>query len=812
VNSIANDIRFGIRMLWKHRLASLVCIIALGLGMGSTAAIFSVAEAFLLHPVPIADVSRIVALVDTRPQENVLMNAVAPATYLEWQEQAKSFDQIGAYNWDEVNFTGDSAPQRVYGFDVTANFFSLLGVQPAFGRGFLPEEGEAGKNQVIVLGNALWQGRFASDPAILGKNVKVNGETFTVVGVMGKGFTFPQPVEAWMPMVLSDKERFNRDSRYLWVLGRLRSGVSQSQASAEMAALTQRQAHEFPETYKGWHLNVMPLREFASGNLTRQYIILLLGAVAFVLLIACADVANVQFARITGRQKELAVRSALGAGRIRIMRQLLIESILLSLGGAVVGLFFARWQVALILMNMPADVARFIAGWYTISLDAGAFACTLCLAVASGIISGIAPALLTSRINIGETLKESGRGSSGGRARHRLRSALVVAEVALSLVLLVGAGLLIKGFHALLTVHNTSHPETLLSLSLELPELKYQETASRLSFYQRLLDRLSAIPHVQSAALVSAVPYADGGGIGTQTLSIEGRTPAEHQDLPIAIIETISPNYFGMMNIALRDGRLFTGSDGSSTQPVAVISASLAGRYFPGLNPLGRKLKVGLADSPNSWLTIAGIVDDVHYNWIEKDYVPTLYCLYQQTPRLNSSILIRTEGAPLSLLSSVRAEIATVDPDLPIFDAKPLDQLITQSILGIAYVAVMMGGIGIIALVLASIGVYGVMSYSVSERTHEIGIRMAMGASINQIQRLVVGNGMLLTIIGIAIGLPIAFAMALGLSSLVFGVSANDPVSFVGLPLLLAAVALLASYIPARRVLRVDPLTALRYE
>jgi putative ABC transport system permease protein len=812
MNTLMNDIRFGLRMLWKHRLASLVCVIALGLGMGATAAIFSMAEAFLLHPVPIPDVSRIVALVDTRPQENVLMNAVAPASYLDWQQQARSFEKMGAYRWDEVNFSGDGTPQRVEGFDVSPNFFALLGVQPALGRAFLPEEGELGKNQVLILGNALWQGRFASDPAILGKTVKVNGKAFTIVGVMGKGFTFPQPVEAWMPMALTDKEKFERESRYIWAFGRLRPGVTGAQAAAEMATITQRQAREFPATYKGWQLRVMPLREFASGNLTRQYTILLLGAVAFVLLIACADVANVQFARITGRQKELAVRAALGAGRTRIVRQLLVESILLSLAGAVFGLAFARWQLAVMMLNMPPEVAKYIAGWYTIHLDAGAFAFTLCLAVMSGIISGIAPALLTSRTNVSETLKESGRGSSTGRARHRLRSALVIAEVALSLVLLVGAGLLVKGFHALLTVNGASHPETLLSLSLELPELKYKQPATRLSFQERVLQRLSAIPHVQTAALVTAVPYADGGGIDSRTISIEGHTAAEQEDKLSAIIETISPNYFGLMNIGLRDGRLLSDSDGESTQPVAVISTSLASRYFPGLNPLGRKLKVGPADGPESWLTITGVVDDVHYNWIDKNYIPTLYCLYRQSPRLNTSILLRTDGGPLSLLPAVRAEIAAVDPDLPIFDAKPLDQLISQSILGIAYVAAMMGGIGIIALVLASVGVYGVMSYSVSERTHEIGIRLAMGASGSQIQRLVVGNGMLLTVVGIAIGMPIALVMAFGLSSLLFGVTANDPVSFVGLPLLLATVALLASYIPARRVMRVDPLVALRYE
>jgi putative ABC transport system permease protein len=812
VNSIANDIRFGVRMLWKHRLASVVCIIALGLGMGATAAIFSMAEAFLLHPIPIPDVSRIVALVDTRPQDNVLMNSVAPATYLEWQQQATSFEETGAYRWDQVNLTGDGTPQRIIGFDVTSNFFALLGVHPALGRGFLPEEDAPGKNQVLIVSYGLWQRRYASDPAILGKYVRVDGKSFTIVGVMGKGFNFPAASEAWMPMSLTDKEKFDRESRYMWIFGRLKPGVTVSKAAAEMATLTQRQAREFPDVYKGWQLHVMPLREYAAGNLTPQYTVLLLCAVLFVLLIACADVANVQFARVTGRQKELAVRTALGAGRLRIVRQLLIESVLLSCCGAAFGLLFARWQLAVMMQHMPPEVARFVAGWYTIHLDAGAFAFTLGLAVLSGIISGIAPALLTSRANVGETLKESGRGSSAGRSRHRLRSALVVAEVALSVVLLVGAGLLVKGFHALLTVHGASHPETLLSLSLELPELKYQESAARLSFQERLLERLSAIPQVKSAALVTAVPYADGGGIDQQNISIEGRTPAEHEDSPAAIVETISPNYFALMNIGLRDGRVFASSDGESTQPVAVISASLATRYFPGLNPLGRKLKVGAVDNPNSWLTIAGIVDDVHYNWIDKNYLPTLYRLYRQSPRYATSVLLRTEGSPTSFLPAVRAEIAAIDPDLPIFDTKPLDQLITQSIIGFAYVAALMGGIGIIALVLASVGVYGVMSYSVSERTHEIGIRMAMGASGNQIQRLIIGNGMLLTVIGIVVGLPIALVMAFGLSSIIFGVSPNDPASFVGLPLLLASVALLASYIPARRVLRVDPLVALRYE
>jgi putative ABC transport system permease protein len=812
MNSLMNDIRFGFRMLWKHKMASLVCAIALGLGIGSTAAMFSMAEAFLLHPVPLKDAGRIVAISNFQPQESAFMIPVSPATYLDWRAQSTSFEQLGASEWNEINLTGDRQPQRITGFDVSANFFELLGVQPAMGRGFLPEEEQLGKNREIILSHGLWERRYASDPAILGKIAKVNDESFTIVGVMPKGFNYPMTVEAWMPMAFADKERVDRESRYISVLGRLKPHVSLSQAKAEMMTLWQRQAGEVPDAYKGWKLSVMSLTEFAAGNLTRQYTIMLLGAVGFVLLIACADVANVQFARVTGRQKELAVRTAMGASRSRIVRQLLIESVLLSLGGAALGLLLARWQIALLLRNMPPDVAKFIAGWNTISLDAGAFCFVLAIAVASGILSGIAPAMFVSRTNVSETLKESGRGASSGRARHRLRSALVVAEITLSLVLLVGAGLLVKGFHALLTVNDKSQPATLLTMGFKLPELKYKNNATRISFDDRILERLTSIPHVQAAALTTAVPYSNFGGGDTEPFSIAGRPPVEHGEKPVGIIQTVSPKYFDVMNISLRTGRLFTDSDRDSTLPVAVISKALAERYFPGENPLGRKVKAGPMDGNAAWLTIAGVVDDVHYSWINKEYLPTLYVLYSQAPQLYSALVLRTDGQPLTFVSAVRGEFATVDPDLPLFNIKSLDTVITESIIGFAYVAALMGIIGIIALVLASVGVYGVMSYSVSERTHEIGIRVAMGATRSQIQRLIIGNGMLLTCIGIVIGMPIAIALASALSSLLFGVSSSDPISFVVLPLILASVALLASYIPARRALRVDPLVALRYE
>ena len=809
MDTIQQDIRYALRMLWKHRFATFICAAALALGMGANTAIFSMAEAFLLHPVPLEHVDRMVGLVDVQPAQSFNPMNVSPATYLEWQQQAQSFDKLSAYAWDGVNFTGDGTPQKIQDFQITTNFFSTLGVQPQLGRDFLAEEGEPGKNHELILSYGLWERRYASDPKILGRSVKVDGKPFNVVGVMPKGFDYPLSAEAWVPMALDAKQRAQRDSRFLWVVGHLKPQVSIEQAWAEMLTITKHQADAFPDAYKGWQLRVMNLGEFAAGELTRQYTLLLLGAVAFVLLIACADVANVQFARVSGRQKELAVRVAMGATRGRIVRQLLIESVLLSLLGAVLSIFLAQWSLGIILSHMPPDIARYIAGWKSISVDFGAFLFTFAVALVSGILSGIAPSLMSSRTNISETLKESGRGASSGRARHRLRSALVIAEVSMALVLLVGAGLLVKGFQALLSVNQNYHPESLLTFNLTLPELQYQEKSARVQFHDRLLPSLAGIPNVQSVALVTTVPYANGGGIGTQKFEIEGRPVEKREESRSAIVESISPNYFSLMSIGLRNGRTLADSDGADTPRVTVISDSLAQRYFPGEDPLGRKLQINPSEPP---FTIVGIVDEVHYSWVQKEPVPTIYLPYRQNPNFFTTVVLRTGAAPLTFTSAVRQKIGLIDPDLPIYEVKGLDHVITESIIGIAYVAAMMAAIGFIALVLACVGVYGVMSYSVSERTHEMGIRMAMGATASSINRLVVGNGMLLTLIGIAIGLPLAFALARAMSSLLFGVTATDPFSFIGLPLILAAVAALASYLPARRAMRVDPLTALRYE
>jgi putative ABC transport system permease protein len=818
MNSIWQDVTFGFRMLMKHRVASVVCIVALALGIGANAAIFSMAEAFLIHPVPFEQSDRFMALLNRHTQESGVgfgsqdYVAVAPATFFDWKKEAKSFDSITAYAWDEVNLTGDREPQKVQSFQVAANFFDTIGVNPAMGRAFLPEEEEIGKNQSIILGHALWEQRYGSDPNILGKNIKVDGKSYTVVGVMAKGFDYPMPAEAWIPLAFDTKERGRRDNRWLWVLGRLAPGVAVAEGKAEMQAIAQRESEAYPDTNRGFALVPMPLADYMTGNLTRQYMALLLGSVAFVLLIACANVANVQFARVTGRVSEFAIRTALGGSRWRVVRQLLIESILLSIGGAALGLLIAQWNIDMIVSHMPPDVAKFVAGWKTIRLDTNAFLFAIGVSLVSGILSGIAPSLLSSRTNVTDTLKEGGRGATMSRGRHRLRGALVVAEVTLALVLLVGAGLLVRSFQGLLNVNENYSPATLLTMNMSLPDTQYATPAARLNFQEQVQRRIATIPGIPASALATHVPYADGGGIGTDDFTIEGRPLTRREDSREAILETASASYFGVMNIALRDGRFLTDADGADSEKVAVVSASLVRKYFNGENPIGHRIKVGKADSEKPWMTVVGVVSDLHYSWINKEDTPTLYRSYRQAPPGYTTLVMRTNGDPLKFAATVRGEIANVDPNLPMYNIKSMDKVITESIVGIAYVAVMMTVLGAIALVLASVGIFGVMSYAVSERTHEIGIRMSQGAQTRDILSLVLRGGMGMTLLGLAIGLPISFVLARTMSAILFNVQSADPIAFLVLPLLLASVAALACYLPARRAAGLDPLRALRHE
>ena len=735
--------------------------------------------------------------------------SVAPANYLDWKRQSRSFAAFSPYEWDDANLTGTGEPERIMMGRTAANFFEVLGAKAMLGRVFLPEEERTGPNQTVVLSYGLWQRRFGGDRAIVGQTVKIDGLGRTVIGVMDKKFNFPVSVEMWVPWTMDPQESQVRGRHYLEILARLKPGVSLQQASAEMTGISRRIGEQYPETNRGWDAQVVPIKYFVTGDLTHRYTLMLMAAVMFVLMIACANVANLQFARGAARQKEFAVRTAMGANRWRVVRQLLTESIVLSLAGAAAGLAVAEWGVELILHYMPADIARYIAGWYEIQLDARAFAFALGLALLSGIVSGLAPAIQSSRPDLNETLKESGRGTSAGRSRQRVRSVLVVSELALALVLLIGAGLMVTGVNSILSVRQPYDLQHVLSIQINLPEGSYKEPPKRAAFYGQVLERLHSVPEIESAAFVRSLPYGDGRRI--VQLAVEG-VPIEKGEYRSAQLEAISPDYFSLMRIPLREGRLLGERDGAEALPVAVVSERMERRYWPGQSALGRRIKAGAADSDKPWLTIVGVVGEIQYDWLDKEPPPVLYQSYRQAPEGWATLAIRAHGDPMRVVPAVRSEVAKVDRDQPLAEIKTLDRVMTDSVLGLSYVAVMMTILGAIALALSAIGVSGLMAYAVTERTHEIGVRLALGAPRDSVLRMLVGQGMLLAGIGLAIGLAGSIFIARLLSSLIFGVSATDWTTFGGVLAAMAAVALAASYIPARRAARLDPTIALRHE
>jgi putative ABC transport system permease protein len=794
-------------MLAKYPGVTMLAVFALALGIGANTAIFSVANPLLLRPEPFPNLSRLV-LVFNRVGSVTNENSMYPADYEAVRTQSKSFDKFAAYAAENVNLTGQGDPEREQAARVTTDFFDALGVQPILGRGFVAENGTPGHEDAIVLSYGLWQSKFGGDPQIVGKQTQVNGRAFTISGVMGKDFQYPLATTLWRPIALNDEDMTDRKNNYLFPVGLLKTGVSVSRTAAELDGIGRELAQTFPKSNERMGIRVVPFRTYATGELTHNFMLLLLGAVGFVLLIACANVANLQLARVAGREREIAVRTALGASRWRVVRQLLAESVILALAGAALGLVFAEWAVSLTVNYMPAELSQYIAGWNRIALDWRAVAYTVAIAVLGGIIAGLAPELGHSHPDLSKSLKEAARGDSG-RGSHRLRGVLVVAEVAISLVLLVGAGLLVKGFRALLGANAKFDAQTLLTTNISLPVAKYSDQAKIAAFYEQALAQMGTIPGVESASVATAVPDQDE--LSYHPFTAEGREYAEDSG-HIALADSISANYFRTLHLPLLQGREFTGADGQNTQPVAIISRSMGERYWPGESVIGKRIRRGGQDSKEPWLTIVGVVTDVKYNPYLQTIDGVVYVPYAQNANTSAAFLLRTNGDPLSFVPAVRAKIRAVDAEQPIYEPKTLARLTYEELIGISFIAAMMSVLGLIALVLAASGVYGVMAHSVTERTHEIGIRLALGASPRQVLRRIAGRGIRLAAIGLGIGIALALVLARLIASLMFGVSATDPLIFTGIPALLAFVAIAACHLPARRAMRVDPMIALRYE
>ena len=667
-------------------------------------------------------------------------------------------------------------PERVLQTLVSANFFTTFGVQPVYGRGFQEGEDQPGREREVVLSDRLWRRRFAADPAIVGKNIRLDDQNFLVTGVMPASFDFPMATELWTPHAFTPAQLANRRGNQVEAAARLKPGRTLEQAGLELDSLSARLEKSYPDTNKGRRYMAWPARRFMVDSETQQYSIMLLCSVIFVLLIACVNVANLQFARATGRLREVAVRTALGASRWRVIAQLVTESVLLSVAGALFGLLIAKWGIGMMRGGMPAEIERYILGWKDIQMDARTLLFTLIAAILSGILAGLAPAWQCSRPNLTDALKEGGRGGSTGGARHRLRNILVASEVALAVVLLVGAGLMVRGFRKLVESGERLEPATLLTMRLALTDNKYHEPHQRVAYYRDVLDRIRVLPGVRSAAAVTALPYSDHSN--GRAFTIEGR-PAEPDQLPNGMYQATTPDYFDLVHIPLVAGRRLTESDGADAPKVAVISQRMAERWWKNESPVGKHIRLGGLDSKAPWLTIVGVVGDIMHNPYDREPRRTIYVPFPQAPQLWMDIGVRTAGDPLALAPAISAAIRTVDREQPITDLRTMARSIHNRAIGLNYMAVLMGVFGLLALCLSAIGVYGVMAYMVSEQTHEIGIRMALGAERQSVLAMVFRKGMLTICAGLIVGLPIAWGFARLMASLIFGVTANDPATFV---------------------------------
>jgi putative ABC transport system permease protein len=812
METLWRDLRYGFRMLRRNPGFTAIAVVSLALGIGANTAIFSVVNAVLLKGLPFIDPERLVMVWEDASFAGFPRNTPAPANYDDWKSRSDVFEDMAALSERSFNLTGDGEPERIVAYAATGSFFSLLGVEPVLGRTILPDDDSPEANKVVVLSHRLWQQRYGGDESIIGRDVLLSGEKYTIVGVMPARFQFlGSYITAWIPMAFTPSQLAQRGNHYLEVVARMKAGVSPEQANAQIQTIQRQIGQDHPDEAGRLSAYVMPLRDQVAGDIRRPLLVLF-GAVGFVLLIACANIANLLLSRAASRQREIAVRAALGASRWRIIRQLITEGVVLSTAGALLGILLAVQSLTYLSRLIPDTLAVST----NLSLDLQVLGYTLLVSLATSIIFGLAPAVQAAKVDLNEALKQSGGRSGLSAGGNRLRSAMVVAEVALALVLLVGAGLLIQTFVNLSTQYSTLRPENVLILRTDLPSSKYADQPHRAGFYSQALARVKALPGVVSAGYVTTVPLAWKGG--TSGFYPEGLTLDQARAGGLsydANHRQVSDDYLKTMGIPLRQGRFFGDGDNELALPVAIVNETMARQYWPG-DAIGKRFKLGDPEDAIPWITVVGVCGDIRQMGADEPVKAEMYLPYRQITDHQwfapHDLVLRSSIPPLSLVAAVRNEIREIDPDQPISNIRTMDDLIGAETgtrrLGMTLLTVFAA----LALLLAALGIYGVLAYFVVQHTPEIGVRVALGAPRSGILALVLKKGMTLALLGVATGLGAAFALTRLMASLLFGMSATDPGTFVMVALLLIAVAFIACYLPARRATKVDPMIALRYE
>ncbi len=804
MENILKDIRYGIRGLLKQPGFTLIAVATLAVSIGANTAIFSVVNATLLRPLPFKDPNQLVMVWQTANQQT--RTSVAEPNFLDYQQDNHVFDHMAAFNGANLTLTGGPDPERLRGGRVTADFFNVLGTQAFMGHTFLPKDDQPGNNTVVVLSYGLWQRRFGSDKNIVGQTIQLDSKPYTVIGVLPADFEFSiptyfAPAQLFVPIVLR-RDNEQRSNAYMRVIARLKPGATAEQAQAELGGIAQRIATQYREV-GSLGIKVISLREQIVGNI-RHVLLLLMGAVGFVLLIACANVANLQLVRASARQKEFAIRAALGAGRARVTQQLLIESLLLSTVGAVLGVGFAWIGIKLVSMSAPGQLATSASG----GIDVMVLLYTLLISVVTGVLAGLAPSFHTSTTWLIETLKEGGRNPGANTSGRRIRNALTVAEIALSLVLLIGAGLLLRSFQSLLDVKPGFESKNVLTLRLSLPRYSYSDVSRQSTFYSQMLERVGTLPGVKAVGGINDLPLT--ADRDSTNIAIEGNPVSDVSQLPTAEVRSVTPRYFEAMSIPLIEGRAFGNDDNGSAPPVVIVNQTLVRRFFPNESPVGRRIMLEAATPNSPWMTIVGVVGDVRDLGLEKHPDLEVYQPYQQQTLSYMNIVARTEGDPRSLAGSMRNEIRTLDTSLPLAVPEPMENIIAASVEARRFNLTLLGIFAGLALFLVAVGIYGVMSYGVTQRTQEIGVRMALGATPLAILKLILRKGIMLAGAGIIIGLAGALVLTRLMTSLLYGVTATDTITFAAVSITMLLVAMAASYLPARRATKIEPLDALR--